>query len=78
MIPLISDEIHLWLAFYEEIVDERLHGAYRALMNDAEKEQEQRFYFDRDRRRYLVTRALGQDRVIALRAGAAGKLGLFP
>lgn len=58
MIALGSGEIHLWLAFYEKINDERLHVAYRALMNDAEKEQETRFYFAQDRRRYLVTRAL--------------------
>lgn len=51
-------EIHLWLAFYDEITEERLHSAYRELLNAAEKEQEPRFYFARDRRRYLVTRAL--------------------
>jgi 4'-phosphopantetheinyl transferase len=55
---LTSGEIHLWLAFYDEINDERLHDSYRALLNDAEKEQESRFHFARDRRRYLVTRAL--------------------
>jgi 4'-phosphopantetheinyl transferase len=58
MIALSSDEIHLWLADYDEINDERLHSAYRALLNDDEKKQEPRFYFARDRRRYLVTRAL--------------------
>ncbi len=51
-------EIHLWLAFYDEIADESLHAAYRELLDAAEKEQEPRFYFGRDRRRYLVTRAL--------------------
>src|SRR6266540_3344168 len=51
-------EIHLWLAFYDEIADESLHAAYRELLDAAEKEQEPRFYFRRDRRRYLVTRAL--------------------
>lgn len=58
IIPLAPNEIHLWLAFYEEITDERLHSAYRNLLNPAEKEQEPRFYFAKDRRRYLVTRAL--------------------
>jgi 4'-phosphopantetheinyl transferase len=52
------DEIHLWLASYEEIADERLHAAYRDLLNEEERAQEPRFYFARDRRRYLVTRAL--------------------
>jgi len=57
-IPLAPGEIHLWLAFYDEIADERLHDAYRELLNDTERAQEPRFYFARDRRRYLVTRAL--------------------
>jgi 4'-phosphopantetheinyl transferase len=58
IIPLAPAEIHLWLAFYDEITDERLHSAYRNLLNTEEKEQEPRFYFAKDRRRYLVTRAL--------------------
>src|SRR5882762_11402142 len=57
-IPLTPADIHIWLASYDEIEDERLHAAYRDLLNPAEKEQEPRFYFARDRRRYLVTRAL--------------------
>src|SRR5437867_4401216 len=57
-IPLTPAEIHVWIASYDEITDERLHAAYRELLDAAEKEQEPRFYFERDRRRYLVTRAL--------------------
>ena len=57
-IPLTPAEIHVWIASYDEITDERLHAAYRELLDAAEKEQEPRFYFARDRRRYLVTRAL--------------------
>ena len=57
-IPITSDEIHLWFTFYDEIDEERLHSAYRELLNAAEREQEQRFYFAKDRRRYLITRAL--------------------
>src|SRR5579883_2344010 len=58
ILPLTSGEIHLWLAFYEEIASESLHSAYTNLLNAAEREQQARFYFARDRRRYLVTRAL--------------------
>jgi 4'-phosphopantetheinyl transferase len=58
IIPLTRGEIHLWLAFYDEIAEERLHSACRELLNGAEKEQEPRFYFARDQRRYLITRAL--------------------
>jgi 4'-phosphopantetheinyl transferase len=48
----------VWLAFYDGIDDERLHAAYRELLDAEERKQERRFYFARDRRRYLVTRAL--------------------
>jgi 4'-phosphopantetheinyl transferase len=58
ILPLTTDEIHLWLAPYDDSGDEPLHDAYRKLLNPAEREQEPRFYFARDRRRYLVTRAL--------------------
>src|SRR6266478_3881683 len=57
-ISLTPADIHVWLAFYDEICDERLHSAYRELLDAAEREQEPRFYFARDRRRYLITRAL--------------------
>jgi 4'-phosphopantetheinyl transferase len=58
IISLTPAEIHLWLAFHDEINEESLLSAYRELLDDAEKEQEPRFYFARDRRRYLITRAL--------------------
>jgi len=57
-VSLTPAEIHLWLAFYDQIGDERLHAAYRELLSPAERAQEPRFYFARDRLRYLVTRAL--------------------
>src|ERR1051325_230593 len=57
-LPLEPTEIHLWLPLYDEIADEDLLSEYRTLLNTAEKEQEKRFYFARDRLRYLVTRAL--------------------
>lgn len=58
IIPLTPAEIHLWLVFYDEITEGYLYSGYRALLNPAEKEQEPRFYFAKDRRRYLITRAL--------------------
>jgi len=58
IISLTPAEIHLWLAFYDEITEQSLHAAYRELLSPAEKEQETRFYFAIDRRRYLITRAL--------------------
>ncbi|SRR5216684_1651923 len=57
IIPLATDEIHLWLAFYDEVAED-LHPVYRDILSAEERVQEPRFYFARDRRRYLVTRAL--------------------
>ncbi len=51
-------EIHLWCAYFDEIGDEALLSEYRTLLNGTERQQERRFAFPRDRRRYLVTRAL--------------------
>lgn len=48
----------MWLAFYDGLDDAHLQTAYRALLSDEEKAQQQRFHFARDRQRYLVTRAL--------------------
>ncbi len=50
--------IDLWCAFYSDLEDEALLREYRALLTESERHQEQRFHFARDRRRYLVTRAL--------------------
>jgi 4'-phosphopantetheinyl transferase len=55
-IPISPGEIHLWLAPYEEIADERVHAGYRQLLSSAERCRAAT-HFARDRR-YLVTRAL--------------------
>lgn len=57
MIPLSRNEIHLWLAYYDEIEDWRMRP-HQALLDDAEQAQHLRFYFERDRRRYFATRVL--------------------
>jgi 4'-phosphopantetheinyl transferase len=57
-LTLTPAEVHLWLAYYDAITDERLLADYRPLLNQDEKEQQARFYFAKDRLRYLVTRAL--------------------
>jgi 4'-phosphopantetheinyl transferase len=56
MIPL-QDQIHLWLADYEQIDYFQIRD-HRGLLNEEERKQESKFYFERDRRRYFVTRAL--------------------
>lgn len=58
MLVLNPGEIHVWLAYYEEIQDRRLHEEYLQLLSDEEKEKQSRFHFADDRQRYLITRAL--------------------
>ena len=58
MLPLHPDKIELWLAFCDEIADERLLADYRRLLVEEERQKEARFHFARDRHRYLITRAL--------------------
>lgn len=50
--------IDIWLTFLDDAHDPSLLDAYRALMSPTEREQQQRFVFEKDRHRYLVTRAL--------------------
>ena len=57
-ITLAPGECHLWLAYYDEIFDDRLKSLYRAMLDESERLQEPRFYFAADRLRYLLTRAL--------------------
>lgn len=50
--------IDLWCAYISEIADESLWPRYDALLTAEERERQARFRFARDRRRFLVTRAL--------------------
>lgn len=58
MLHLHPDKVELWLAFCDEIADERLLADYRRLLAEEERQKEARFHFARDRHRYLITRAL--------------------
>ncbi|HEY6924790.1 MAG TPA: 4'-phosphopantetheinyl transferase superfamily protein [Steroidobacteraceae bacterium] len=53
-----SHPIDLWCTFYSDLENEALLREYRSLLSESERQQELRFHFARDRRRYLVTRAL--------------------
>ncbi len=57
---LIADSrrIDLWCTYINEIGDELLLSRYDALLSTDERATQGRFVFARDRRRYLVTRAL--------------------
>ncbi|HTE42574.1 MAG TPA: 4'-phosphopantetheinyl transferase superfamily protein [Steroidobacteraceae bacterium] len=55
-LSLTEAEVHLWLAA-DTASPEQLK-AYEPFVSDDERRQAARFHFDRDRTRYLVTRAL--------------------
>src|SRR5512142_138680 len=50
--------IDLWFTFCATVSEPALLETYRGLLTEHERTQEQRFYFARDRHRYLITRAL--------------------
>ena len=58
MLVLQKGDVHLWLAYYDRILDQRTLDGYRILLTEDEHAQMERFYFEDDRRRFLVTRAL--------------------
>jgi 4'-phosphopantetheinyl transferase len=58
MEQLDSSQIHLWLAWLGEITDPRQLAEYRSLLSEEELAKQARFHFERDRHRYLVTRAM--------------------
>src|SRR5436305_14715364 len=53
--------VHVWVTFSSDIVEERLLEGYLELLSVEERERRQRFHYERDRHRYLVTRALVRD-----------------
>lgn len=53
-----SGQVHLWLAYLGEIADARLLAEYRLLLSEEEQQKQMRFHFERDRHRYLVSRAM--------------------
>jgi 4'-phosphopantetheinyl transferase len=60
MLDLDRGQIHLWMAFFDEIRDVGLLQRYDRLLAPDEREQRHRFHFEIDRHRYLVTRALAR------------------
>lgn len=58
MLELAHGQVDLWSCNYLEIHSEPLLRQYWALLTDAERQQQLRFRFPADQRRYLVTRAL--------------------
>lgn len=56
MLPL-REQIHLWLVHFDRIEHSQIRHL-RGLLSAQERTRESRFYFEKDRRRYVVTRAL--------------------
>ena len=55
-----SHGIDLWCTYISDIGDATLWPRYDALLSAEERAQQARFRFERDQRRYLVTRALAR------------------
>jgi 4'-phosphopantetheinyl transferase len=55
---LDSSQIRLWLAFPDDVTEPPLLDEYRQLLSPEELRRHQRFHFERDRHRFLVTRAM--------------------
>ena len=53
-----EDEIHLWFAYDQDISEPELLNHYHAIISEEEREQQQRFYFEKHRHQYLITRTL--------------------
>src|ERR1700685_3705790 len=58
MLHLAPGQIDLWACRHDDTCDEVVVARCRALLSPLERHQEQRFRFHRDRRRYVMTRAL--------------------
>lgn len=56
--PLDDRRIDLWYVRPDEIADPALLDEYRRLLSPGEREQEQRFRFEKDRLQHVVARAL--------------------
>jgi len=61
-VGLVADRgrIELWLTYISDIGDEALWPRYDALLSAEERAKRARFRFERDQRRYLVTRVLAR------------------
>jgi 4'-phosphopantetheinyl transferase len=57
-LELSEGEVHLWYVRPDDIEDASLLAAYDALLTPAERARRDRYMFERNRREYLLTRAL--------------------
>lgn len=57
-VSLAKGRVDLWRFAYEDVLGDELTAAYLALLTDAERARHERYYFDKDKRMFLATRAL--------------------
>lgn len=53
-----TGDIDVWCVFCDALTDQKLLSRYQSLLNENERSQHKRFYFEKHRHQYLVTRAL--------------------
>ncbi len=58
LLTLSPDEVHFWVVEPEGVTEPRLLEAYRALLDEGERERHLRFRFEKHRHQYLVSHAL--------------------
>ncbi|MCW5298825.1 phosphopantetheinyl transferase [Herbaspirillum lusitanum] len=57
-ISVLPHQIDLWCCFTDSISDDDLHLYRQSLLSPEERERASRFYFERDRKKFVITRAL--------------------
>lgn len=58
LLSLGREEAHVWCVCPDSLVEPALLEAYGELLSEEEQARRQRFYFEKERREYVVTRAL--------------------
>lgn len=56
-LKITGSDLHLWFAFVDDIREPVVLDRYLSWLNPEEAKQQKRFYFEKDRHQYLITRA---------------------
>ena len=57
-LPLVQGDVDIWVALVEQVADTDLAARFDTLLTEEERNKRAKFFFDKDRRRYLATRSL--------------------
>lgn len=57
-LPLVQGDVDIWVALVEQVADTDLAAQFDAVLTEDERNKHAKFFFDKDRRRYVVTRSL--------------------